>query len=186
MPEAKIDTEQSLIGLVIEGDRTAFGRLVRPHSRRLLTLAGRMLGSYSEAEDTVQDALASVWLARARLDPTRIIIPFLTTIVLNKCRDRLRRRKVAGLIGIALSIDDLSLPDEGPDPETTAVSRDSLRRLREEIERLPIRLREALVLVAIDGRSQAEASELLGVSEKTIETRVYRARNKLRKKFDKL
>ena len=184
MPEANIDTDQVLVELVAKGDRAAFGRLVSRHSGRLLTLAGRMLGSGSEAEDAVQDALASVWLARSRLDPTRIIAPFLTTIVLNKCRDRLRRRKAAGLAGIAPSIDDLSLPDEAPDPEAIAVSRDSLRRLRDEIERLPIRLREALVLVTIDGRSQAEASDLLGVSEKAVETRVYRARNRLREKID--
>mgnify|MGYP003547813296 FL=1 len=57
--------------------------------------------------------------------------------------------------------------------------------LRAEIERLPVRLREALVLVSIDGRSQAEAASLLGVSEKAIETRVYRARQRLREKFEK-
>ena len=56
--------------------------------------------------------------------------------------------------------------------------------LAEEIERLPIRLREALILVSIDGRSQAEAAELLGVSEKAIETRIYRARQKLRDRLE--
>jgi RNA polymerase sigma-70 factor (ECF subfamily) len=39
--------------------------------------------------------------------------------------------------------------------------------------------------VSIDGRSQAEAASLLGVSEKAIETRVYRARQRLREKFEK-
>ena len=52
------------------------------------------------------------------------------------------------------------------------------------IERLPVKLREALVLVTIDGRSQREAAELLGVTEKTIETRIYRARQRLREKLD--
>ena len=56
--------------------------------------------------------------------------------------------------------------------------------LLEQIERLPIRLREALILVSIDGRSQAEAAELLGVSEKAIETRIYRARQKLRDRLE--
>ncbi len=56
--------------------------------------------------------------------------------------------------------------------------------LLEQIERLPIRLSEALILVSIDGRSQAEAAELLGVSEKAIETRIYRARQKLRDRLE--
>jgi RNA polymerase sigma-70 factor (ECF subfamily) len=173
-----------LVERVVGGDQAAFGELIRPHSGRLLTLAARMLGSAAQAEEAVQDALASVWIARARLDPSRPIAPFLTTTVLNKCRDRLRRRKAAGFIGFRPSLDDLNLPDDRPNPEALAVSRDTLARLRKEIERLPLRLREALVLVAIDGRSQIEAADLLGVTEKAIETRVYRARKKLREKFD--
>ena len=184
MPAAPNNPDQQLVERVVKGDRTAFARLISPQSGRLLTLAARMLGSSAQAEDAVQDALASVWIARSRLDPLRPIGPFLTTTVLNKCRDQLRRRKVAGFIGIGPSLDDLHVADESPNPETLAVSRDTLTKLRDEIERLPIRLREALVLVAIDGRSQIEAASLLGVTEKAIETRVYRARNKLREKFD--
>jgi len=53
-----------------------------------------------------------------------------------------------------------------------------------EIQKLPLRMREALILVAIDGRSQKEAAVLLGITEKAVEGLVYRARNTLRKKLD--
>lgn len=183
MPAAQNHPDRDLVERVVNGDRAAFARLIRPQTGRMLALSARMLGSSAQAEDAVQDALASVWIARSRLDPLRPIGPFLTTTVLNKCRDHLRRRRVAGFIGIAPSLDELTVPDESPGPEDLAVSRDTLVRLRNEIERLPIRLREALVLVAIDGRSQTEAADLLGVTEKAVETRVYRARNKLREKI---
>ena len=78
----------------------------------------------------------------------------------------------------------LAIVDDGPDPQEIAMQRQELRMLLEQIERLPIRLREALILVSIDGRSQAEAAELLGVSEKAIETRIYRARQKLRDRLE--
>ncbi len=184
MSAAEINSDRHLVELVVKGDRGAFARLISPQTGRLLTLAARMLGSSAEGEDAVQDALASVWIARSKLDPLRPIAPFLTTIVLNKCRDRLRRRKVAGFVGLGPSFDELPVADEGPDPEAVAVSRDTLARLRNEIERLPIRLREALVLVAVDDRSQIEAADLLGVTEKAVETRVYRARKQLREKLD--
>ena len=71
-----------------------------------------------------------------------------------------------------------------PSAQEIAMQRQELRMLLEQIERLPIRLREALILVSIDGRSQAEAAELLGVSEKAIETRIYRARQKLRDRLE--
>lgn len=179
-----LETERELVGKVIAGSRTAFGELVGPHSNRLLTLAARMLGSRSMAEDALQNALASVWLARHRLDAARPIGPYLTTTLLNKCRDLLRRRKAARLFGIQYSGDDMVMIDESPDAETIAVDRQELSLLQSEIERLPIKLREALVLVTIDGRSQSEAAELMGVSEKAIETRIYRARKQLREKID--
>jgi len=178
-----IHSETALIGQVVKGNRVAYGTLVEPHSTRLISLAGRMLGGVHQAEDAVQDALASVWVARHRLDPDRPIGPFLTTVVLNKCRDRLRKRKAARLFGLDTSTETFSVADDGPDPEEIAVQRDALRHLTAAIERLPISLREALVLVTMDDRSQAEVAALLGVSEKTVETRVYRARKRLKERM---
>ena len=176
-------SEAALIQQAIDGSRAAFGKLVNPHTARLISLAGRMLGGSDQAEDAVQDSLASVWLARDRLDPQRPVGPFLTTVVLNKCRDRLRKRKAARLFGLDSSTETFSVADDSPDPEEIAAQRDALRHLTAEIGRLPIRLREALVLVTMDDRSQAEAAALLGVSEKTVETRIYRARKRLKERM---
>ena len=79
-----------------------------------------------------------------------------------------------------------TIADEHPGPEALAVSREELSLALAEIARMPVRLREALVLVSIEGRSQAEAADLLGTTEKAIETRVYRARNRLKERFEKL
>ena len=81
-------SEKVLVERVREGDRQAFAALIRPQSQRLIAMANRMLGASAQAEECVQDALASVWVARARLDPQRPFTPFVTTVVLNKCRDR--------------------------------------------------------------------------------------------------
>ncbi|WP_442955459.1 RNA polymerase sigma factor [Parasphingorhabdus sp.] len=60
-----------------------------------------------------------------------------------------------------------------------------MRFVQKEISNLPARLREALVLLTFDGQSQAEAATILGTTEKAIETRIYRARNRLREKLEK-
>jgi RNA polymerase sigma factor (sigma-70 family) len=178
--------EEELTEQVRAGDRPAFGKLVAPHIPRLLGLAMRMLGSTADAEDAVQAALASTWLARSRLDPRRPVAAYLTTITLNKCRDRLRRRKAARLLGFGIFDAEQTIATDGPDSETLVADRQELVRVQRAIERLPISLREPLVLVTMDGRSQREAAELLGVTEKTIETRIYRARRQLRAKLDLL
>jgi len=143
-----------------------------------------MLGSDDEAEDALQSALASTWMARAKLDPAKPVAAYLTTVTLNKCRDQLRRRKAARLMGLGAFDPDMSVASNAPDVVSEIADRQALEEVSRAIEHLPIRLREALVLVVIDERSQREAAELLGVTEKTIETRVYRARQRLREKLD--
>lgn len=184
MTQAQSRSETALVEDARRGSKAAYGTLVEPHIARLIALATRMLASPHQAEDAVQDGLASVWVARHRLGPDRPVGPFLTTVVLNKCRDRLRKRKTARFFGLESDPETLAIVDDGPDPQEIAMQRQELRMLLEQIERLPIRLREALILVSIDGRSQAEAAELLGVSEKAIETRIYRARQKLRDRLE--
>ena len=176
--------EADLIEKVRAGNRAAFDRLVEPHLPRLLGLARRMLGSREEAEDALQNALASAWMARAKLDPQKPVAAYLTTVTLNKCRDGLRRRKVARFLGFGTFDPDIPVVADQPDAETQVADRQAMEKVSRAIERLPIRLREALVLVAIEGRSQHEAAELLGVTEKAIETRVYRARQRLREKLE--
>ncbi len=177
------EQEQELVAKVVAGDRRAFTQLVEPHIPRLMTTSLRMLGIREEAEDAVQNALASAWIARARLDPARFVLPMLTTITLNKCRDRLRRRKAAQFLGFGKSPVFDFVADQTPSPEIEASDRQFLQATRAEIQNLPLRLSEALILVAIDGRSQRETAELLGISEKAVEALVYRARKALRKKL---
>jgi len=174
--------ESGLVEKVRAGNRTAFGRLVEPHLPRLLGLARRMLGSSEEAEDALQTALASTWVARAKLDPAKPIAAYLTTVTLNKCRDRLRRRKVSQFLGIGSFDPEIPIASDEPGTETHVADRQLLHEVSRAIERLPVRLREALVLVAVEGRSHREVSQLLGVTEKTVEMRVYRARQRLREK----
>lgn len=175
--------EKQLVEAVMAGDRLAFTQLVGPLVPRLLATSTRMLGSRSEAEDAVQNALAAAWLARTRFDPARPVMPILTTITLNKCRDRLRRRKAARFLGFGAPLELDLAADAAPSPESEAADRQALDQTLAEIERLPVRLREALVLVSMDGRSHAEAGELLGITEKAVEALVYRARRILRKKL---
>lgn len=177
------DQESELVAMVAAGDRRAFTQLVEPHLPRLLATSLRMLGVRDEAEDAVQNALASAWIARARLDPERPILPILTTITLNKCRDKLRRRKAAQFLGFGKSPSYELAADQTPSPEIEASDKQLLQATYTEIQKLPLRMREALILVAIDGQSQKEAAELLGISEKAAETLVYRARKTLRKKL---
>nr|WP_221184935.1 sigma-70 family RNA polymerase sigma factor [Sphingomicrobium lutaoense] len=171
-----------MVRKVAAGEREAFDRLVLPLVPRLLGIARRMLGSTSQAEDAVQNALAAVWRTRQRLEPDRPVLPYLTTVTLNKCRDQLRRRKAARLFGLGQDAADER--DEAPDPEMRVGDTMALSQVQSEIDRLPTRLKEALVLIAIEGMSHRQAAALTGTTPKTIEMRLYRARKRLRHAID--
>ncbi len=151
--------------------RTALFRFVR-----------RYVGEEQDAWDLLQDTYAAAWINIRRYDPTRPFEAWIRTIALNKCRDWSRRRFVRRLIrgGVELSSPEaISVPDGAESADERMEARARLMRLNEAMSRLPPHLKAPLLLTAIEGRSQAEAAGMLGVSTKTVETRVARARRKL-------
>ena len=72
------------------------------------------------------------------------------------------------------------------DPAENVARNEDLAFLRLAIDELPHDLKSALLLFALEGHSQEEAASLLGCSAKAVETRVYRARKRLRQRLQQL
>lgn len=86
------------------------------------------------------------------------------------------------LINFHFSDEHLSQVSDGkPSSEIIAIDRQTLSRLDVAISALPRKLKEPLILTALEGLSHRDAGEILGVSAKAVEVRVYRARQKLAK-----
>lgn len=164
------------------GDEPAFGQLMRRHKGALFAFARRHVGDPEAARDIVQESFVSAWKALGRYDPARSFPTWLRAIALNKCRDRGRRLLVRRLVLGERSIDAPGAPDYadgGLDPEAQAERAQRLARLEAAIARLPAQLKEPLILTHLEDYSQQAAADLLGVSVKTVEMRVYRARKRL-------
>lgn len=161
----------------VKGDRDAFSALMASHKEQLYRFVRRRTPDAEEAFDIVQEAFVSAWGAIGRFDPDRPFGAWLRSIALNKCRDRARRASVRYVILGSSSTDAAErVTDESPSPEDEVVARDELATLARALAALPSQLREALMLTAVDGMSQAAASAVLGCSVKSIEYRVHRAR----------
>ena len=177
-----MESPEEVSGRAAGGDRAAFSALMRQTKAALFRFIRRYVGDEQEAWDLLQDTYAAAWLNIRRYDPERPFEAWLRTIALNKCRDWSRRRFVRRLIrgGVDLaSPAALAVPD-GTDPADDRIeAAGRLARLNEEMGRLPPHLKSPLLLTAIEGRSQAETAGILGISVKTVETRVARARRKL-------
>ncbi len=165
------------------GDQRAFGELMGRHKAWVYRFIRRHQPDAEEAYDILQETFTSAWGALRRYDPERPFHVWLRRIALNKCRDRARkamvRRALFGSIGLGAAAEPPDVADPGPRPDTAAGANEAVQRLEAAIAALPGQLREPLVLTALEGMSQKEAAELLGVNVKVIETRIYRARKQL-------
>ena len=160
-----------------EGDTQAFAALMRRHKDWLYRFIRNYAGDREEAHDLLQESFVSAWRALARFDVQRSFPAWLRQIALNKCRDHARRRAVrhAALTLFAFMGESSTTMPETGDTQTD----NGLRLLESAITKLPRALKEPLVLTALEGLSHKEAAELLGISAKAVEVRVYRAKRRL-------
>ena len=169
------------------GDERAYAQLVGRHKDRLFGLLRRYLGDPEEAREAAHEAFIAAWAALDRYDPARPFGAWLRTIAINKARDRGRRLAFRRLVFGDKPLEGSGAheqPDPRPNAEAALLERERLARLERAIAQLPASLKEALLLTALEGHSQQQAAEILGVTVKTVETRVYRARRTLAQTLD--
>jgi RNA polymerase sigma-70 factor, ECF subfamily len=157
----------------------AFPTLVEDQQDRLFTIAVRVLGNRSDAEEAAQDAFVRAYRALAGYPAERIrelrLRPWLTTIVLNVCRNRTRVRRVATT---ELAFEPAAEP--ATDPIASRHARETWAGL---LSSLPPAQRTAIVLRHVDGLSYAEMAEALGRPEGTLKAQVHRGLASLQTAF---
>lgn len=175
-------TDADLARLAAQGDDRAFAILMRRHYDGVYRLLRRYLGTAHDAEEATHEAFVAAWSALKRYDPARPFSAWLRTIAINKARDQGRRLRVRRLLlGAPLREDDSTPAWRDPTPlaDEAIAERERLQALDRAIVELPPGLKAPLLLTAFEGLSHATAGEILGLSAKGVETRVYRARKRL-------
>ena len=143
-------TEPALLHSAIEGDRTAFTRLVELHWSRLVRLARSVVGE-SDAEDAVQDGLVTAWLKLDTLRQLQAFDAWLTRVVLRSCLRRTRRFRPM------VPIEEAPVPSVTHDPAA-----------RIDIERvlglLAPQQRAVMHLTVVEGMSDGEIGDALEIT----------------------
>lgn len=165
-----------------QGEDQAFAMLMSRHKGGIYGFARRYVGDADAAFEIVQETFVSAWGAIGRYDVERPIGVWLRAIALNKCRDRARRNAVRRFIFGEKSADSPEAQrqaDPAPNAEVLLLDRQRNAALTKAIAGLPNKLKEPLLLTYFEDMSQQQAASLLGITVKAVETRVYRARQKL-------
>jgi RNA polymerase sigma-70 factor (ECF subfamily) len=175
------DPDTDLVARAGQGDRAAAQALMARHLPKMMTLARRMMGSQSEAEDAVQDAFLKLWTHAARWQPGKAKFEtWLYRVTMNKCYDRLRKRSNASLDAAAEVADPAPAADLVL--ENTALS----GAIEAALAALPERQRAAIVLCHHQECGNIEAAEILGISVEALESLLARGRRTLRARLGHL
>lgn len=191
-PSAEHD--RALMAQVQSGDEAALAGLMERWELPVKSVIGRIVLNVTEAEDLAQETFVRVWQQRARFRAGAEFRPWLFAIAVNLARNRLRwwRRRPTVSLEEWMHADESrvgsSAPtteDGGPNPAllqgAAALERaERAAAVRDAIAALPVELREAIVLFEYENLSHAEIATIVGASPKAVETRIYRAREKLR------
>jgi RNA polymerase sigma-70 factor (ECF subfamily) len=168
-------SDQELIRSALTGDQLAFRRLAERYIRPAMAVAWEFTETLEDAEDLVQEAFRRVVSALERFDTSRPFRPWFFTILRNLARNASGAR--ARQLSFAL---DEAVPDEQPTPLDVVEKVELQARLDLELESLPEMQRVCFRLCALEGFASGEVAEALGLSDATVRTHVYRARNALR------
>ena len=172
--------EARAVALARAGQDAGYRILMDAHREPVFRFLRGLLGNESDALDVTQEAFVAAFLALDRYDPARPFRAWILRIARNKSHDFARRRAVRRLLSFALPIEEAGeLADPSANPEDLLSGRGEVERIHAAIASLPDKLKEPLLLCSLEGMSQEEAARVLGTSRKAIETRIYRARQKL-------
>ena len=176
-------SDGELAALTLAGRQSAFAEIMRRHRDPIYRLVRGFVGDQEDALDMVQESFTAAYRALDRYDQDRPMRAWLSRIAINKCRDWSRRRTVRRFLSsISFNAEAVAdIPDGSPRIDDAAADREQLELLWAAVAALPRNLKEPLVLRTIEGLSQSEVADVLGISEKAVETRLYRARAKLTK-----
>jgi RNA polymerase sigma factor (sigma-70 family) len=148
------------------------GRCVLPCEGSARAWLRRASVKPSEIDDIIQEGysrIASIESFRHITNPRAYFVG----IVRNILFEQLRRSRIVRIDTVA-ELDALNISDNSPDPERAMSAKDELVRLRRLIDALPARCRRVFVLRKIDGLSQKQIAERLGITVNTVETQVGR------------
>jgi RNA polymerase sigma-70 factor, ECF subfamily len=166
--------DDTLARAAAEGDRSAFGTLLARHYDRIFGLCYRLTGNRAEAQDLTQDICAALpaklcgWRGEARFTT------WLYRVTVNAAHDQRRRHFTRAKAAAGWGDWEISRQDE------IATQAEAQDWLTQAMQRLSPELRDTVALVLGEELTQAQAGEVLGVSEGTIAWRMSDVKKRLR------
>jgi len=170
-----------LVARAKAGERGAFDDLVRRYRKRIFALALHLSGSESDADDVTQDVFLRAYHTLDRFEGRSEFFTWVYRMTVNRALDarRARARRGESSFDQDPRIERAVEADAGGDPRRAAELRQTYARVVRALDSLPPDMRTTVVLVALQGLSNAEAAVVQKCSRGTVAWRMHEARSRI-------
>jgi RNA polymerase sigma factor (sigma-70 family) len=172
-----------------KGQDSALNQLIARWQQPLFAFAWRYVQNPTDAHDLVAETFVRLHQQRARLRPDTKLSAWLFTTLSNLCHNHYRWRRRHPSVSLDAPIDDAEAPaheavaSDAPLPNAALEHDEAFAAVRAAVERLPHDLKLTILLHHFERLSYREIGAITGCSERGVETRLYRARQRLREEL---
>ena len=178
-------SDEALLAAFRQGQREAFGLLVRRYEGELYGYLRRYLGDGDLADDVFQNTFLQVFTKIRHYEPGRPVRPWLYTIATNQAIDALRRSGRHQAISLDSEREETRgadlpqllgfLESRGPSPLEHVQDEERRQLVRNSVERLPDFLRQVVILAYYQGLPYKEIADIMGIPVGTVKSRLHAA-----------
>ena len=182
---AEKSTERKLVEAAQNGDKKAFGDLIRLHQKKLFRYIYGLVGSFDQAEDIVQEAFVKAYGALNTFKPEYSFYPWLSTIARNLAFTQVNREeKKESLDSLTEKGFDTASADLGPLEKMLDAESES--RFYKALMAMPVTYRSVFVLRHFENMDYVQIAHYLKIPPGTVDSRLYRARKYLMEELKEL
>lgn len=169
--------EREWILMAQKGDGDAFCALIGKYENKIYNIAYKFMQNSFDAQDAAQDAIIKMYRSIRKFSFQSAFSTWMYRVVANTCLDALRARRPSVPME---EYSDAAVSREG-NPDEQAENSELGRGIRTAVEELSEKYRSVLVLKDMEGLKYEEVAEILSITPGTVKSRLFRAREKLRK-----
>ena len=176
-----------LLKRYVAGDEGAFQELISQYKDSLYAFLRRFLNDRDLVDDVFQETFMQLYVSRDTFDQSKPLRPWLFTIAANKAKDALRRSQRVDATNLGsmfdseeYSIDDVlnTLDHDDRLPYDDLIREETAAAVKRVVVRMPVRLREILILAYFHKFPYAEIAGILGIPVGTVKSRLHIAVNR--------
>lgn len=167
-------TEAEIVVRILKGEKQTYALLIEEYKNPIYNLAWRMTGNLHDSEDLAQETFIRAYQNLARYDVNKKFFTWLYTIGINLIRNHLKKNSNTNDPLTEINISSASRTQENPTAEGSLLAEERIIKLDKSLQKLPVDLREAIVLKFYQNLTFEEVSAITGDSLSAVKMRVYR------------